>query len=136
MATATLNLTEVSAKWRVARRLYPIYAAISAHHQVGEPCRELESPINRSEPEYLRRIEDWFQAMDGKIKVWQLRQILQTTHLGNKDNLRELLHRYLAQSQRTPELRDKVDFLFVQYYAHCAPEDAHNSKIEFAHVAE
>lgn len=131
----TINLTEVAAKWRMARRLYPLYSSLAVQHGLGEPCRELESPINRSEPESLRRIEDWFQRLDGKIQAWQLRQALQTTHLGNEDNLRELLRRCLRQTPRSAELRDKIDFLFVQYFAHRAPEDAHNTHINFGHVA-
>ncbi|MBI2683703.1 MAG: hypothetical protein HYX26_10920 [Acidobacteriales bacterium] len=135
-ASATLNLTEIAAKWRAARRLYPIYAMLAREHSLGGPCRDLESPINRSEPDILQRIARWFEAMDDKIQVWQMRQLLQTTKLGSEENLRALLMRHLEKSKKSRDLRDKVDYLFVQYYAHCAPEDAHNTKIEFDHVAE
>src|SRR4051812_32101033 len=53
-AMATINLAEVASQWRSARRLYPIYAAIAREFDLGAPCRELESPINRSEPEVLQ----------------------------------------------------------------------------------
>jgi hypothetical protein len=134
--TSTINLTEVAARWRVARRLYPIYALLARDHGLGDPCPEMESPINRADPEILRRIARWFDAMDGKVQAWQLRQVLQTTRLGTEENLRALLTRHLDQPVRSVPHRDKVDYLFVQYYAHCAPEDAHDAGITFEHVAE
>src|SRR6185436_5891463 len=101
-----------------------------------EPCRDLEILINRSEPEVLTRIAQWFDAMDTKIQVWQLRQLLQTTHMADEPTLLALLKRQLAKNVKDAGVRDKVDYLFVQYYAECAPEDTHNSHISLAHVAE
>jgi hypothetical protein len=136
-ATATVNLADVAARWRLARRLYPIYSALNRQFELGvEPCRDLEIPINRSEPEVQERIARWFDAMDNKIQVWQLRQILQTMHMADEPTLLALLQRQLAKNVKDASVRDKVDYLFVQYYAECAPEDAHSSHISLAHVSE
>jgi hypothetical protein len=137
MSTAVVNLSEVALKWRNARRIYPLYSALNRQFDLGVgPCRDLESPINRSEPEVMERIRDWFNQMDNKVQVFQLRQLLQTTHLATEENLHALIARHLEKPEKPVSLRDKVDYLLVQYYAHCAPHDAHNTHIDFDHVAE
>jgi hypothetical protein len=138
-ATATLNLNDIAVQWREARRMYPIYSALVRQHRLGDPCTALESPINRADPEVLHRIDQWFDAADQKIEAWQLRQLLQTTQLGNDDNLRALIKRHLERAghaKPTTHLRDKVDYLLVQYYAHCAPHNAHAQKPAPQQVAE
>lgn len=137
MATATLNLAEVAAQWRSARRIYPVYAAVIAQGEAKlESCRELESPINRSEPEVLNRVWAWFDKADQVIEAFHLRHALQVSHVAGAENLREIVRRLLKQKDRSARTRDKVDYLLVQYYAHGSPEDAHNSHISFEHVAE
>lgn len=137
MATATLNLAEVAAQWRSARRIYPVYAAVIAQGEAKlESCRELESPINRSEPEVLNRVWAWFDKADQAIEAFHLRHALQVSHVAGAENLREIVRRLLKQKDRSARTRDKVDYLLVQYYSHGSPEDAHNSHISFEHVAE
>jgi hypothetical protein len=136
-ATATVNIREIATKWRSARRLYPIYASLNVEFKLDvQPCRDLEIPINRAEPEVMERIERWFDAVDEKIQVWQLRQLLQTSHTADGESLRALLKRQLEKQHKTADVRDKVDYLLVQYYAQSAPEDAHNHQIALSHVAE
>ena len=114
MATATVDLNVLAGQWRAARRIYPIYSALVRQFDLGiEPCRELESPINRSEPEVMRRIAAWFNQMDLKVEAFQLRQLLQTTELGTEENLRALVKRQLAYPKKTKAVRDKVDFLKI-----------------------
>lgn len=137
MSTATVNLGEVAAVWRSARRIYPIYLALNQQCAFGlQPCRELESPIDRSDPESMQLIQGWLEKMDSLIEVHQLRQLLQTTHIAGEEGLRALLQRQLAKATKDNSIRDKVDYLLVQYYAHCAPHDAHHSDIDHDHVAE
>ncbi len=63
MAPATLNVTEIAAQWRTARRIYPTYSALTRSFEFGVgQCRELESPINRSEPEVMARVNNWLSA--------------------------------------------------------------------------
>src|SRR5947209_4420509 len=134
--TATLNLTEVAEFWRVARRLYTIYAELDRTFEMSTPpCPELEQNVDRSEPEVLDRVRQWFERIDGHVQVWQLRQLLQSTNLQTEENLRDLVHRYMAKPQRTETDRDKIDFLLVQYFAHCAPHGPYERQITLEEVA-
>src|SRR3954462_8008969 len=136
-ATASLNLGDVAAAWRSARRIYPIYLALNQQCGFGlAPCRQLESPIDRSDPESTQAVAQWLQQMDAKIEVHQLRQLLQTSPLAGEEGLRALIQRQLSSSDKSNTVRDKVDYLLVQYYAHCAPHDAHEASIDHDHVSE
>ncbi len=136
MTLATLSLSEIAAFWRSARRLYTIYAELDRTFEIGVPlCRDLEYPVDRSEPEVIDRVRQWFDQMDSHVQVWQLRQLLQSTNLQTEENLRDLIHRYTAKPQRTEHDRDKVDFLLVQYFAHCAPQGLYERQITLEEVA-
>ncbi|HEV2963998.1 MAG TPA: hypothetical protein VG649_19380 [Candidatus Angelobacter sp.] len=136
MTLATLSLSEIAAFWRSARRLYTIYAELDRTFEIGVPlCRDLEYPVDRSEPEVIERVRQWFDEMDGHVQVWQLRQLLQSTNLQTEENLRDLIHRYMAKTQRTEIDRDKIDFLLVQYFAHCAPHGPYERQITLEEVA-
>ena len=131
------NLNEIAAAWREARRIYPVYATLLRQFKVDvAPNADLESPINRAQPEVLAKIARWFDEVDSKSEVWQLRQTLQTSSWVSDDQLRSLIRRFLAKPNKNDKVRDKVDYLLVQYYSHLAPEDAHNQHVSFAHVAE
>src|SRR5205085_7698909 len=119
-AAAPAQLTEIAAQWRNARQLYTIYAAVVRQYRIAiEPSRELEYPVDRSEPEAIERIQQWFAEADDKIEVWQLRQVLQTTELGTEPVLRALIVRLLEKNKHSDSDRDKVDFLLAQYFFHC-----------------
>ncbi|MEO5937091.1 MAG: hypothetical protein ABIP81_07740 [Terriglobales bacterium] len=136
MITANLDLNVLAGQWRASRRLYPIYTTLLRHFNLGmEPCRELESPINRSDAAVVQRIEAWFNEMDKKVEPYQLRQLLQTTNLGTEELLRALVARQLGYPQKTKAVRDKVDYLMVQYYAQCSPHGAHED-LSFDHFAD
>jgi hypothetical protein len=135
MTLAALNLSEIAAFWRTARRLYTIYAELDRTFEIGVPlCRDLEYPVDRSEPEVIERVRQWFDEMDSHIQVWQLRQLLQSTNLQTEENLRDLIHRYMVKPQRTEIDRDKIDFLLVQYFAHCAPHGLYERQITLEEV--
>jgi hypothetical protein len=130
MTTATVNLGEIAAFWRASRRLYTIYSELKRVFEIDVPlCKDLEYPIDRSEPEVIERVRQWFDQMDSRIQVWQLRQLLQSTNLQTEENLRDLIHRHLDKKQHTDIDRDKIDFLMVQYFAHCAPHGLYEQQI-------
>jgi hypothetical protein len=134
MATATVNATEISAQWRISRKMYVVYSALVRAFAAGERCPELESPINRNEPEIIGKIMQWLDAVDEKIEVHQIRQLLQATDLSTEENIRLLLYRQLNNPNKTNRVRDKVDYLLVQYFAHCAPADSHQRKMSLQEV--
>jgi hypothetical protein len=136
--TATLNVGEVTEFWRIARRLYTVYAELDRSFELGmTPCSELENTADSPETEARERVVQWFEQIDGHVQVWQLRQLLQSTSLQNEENLRYLIVRHLDRAQKTEADKDKIDFLMVQYFAHCAPHGlADTSLDEVARVLE
>ena len=136
MTTATLNLGEIAEFWRVARRLHAVYAELDRTFELGmPPCKELEEPVDRSEPEALERVRQWFDQIDTHVQVWQLRQLLQSTNLQTEENLRYLIGRHLEKKEKTEADKDKIDFLLVQYFAHCAPHGLNEPQITLEEVA-
>src|SRR5499427_10342299 len=136
MTSAALNLAEVAEFWRVARRLHSIYAELDRTFELGTPpCRELEQGADQSEPAVLGKVCQWFEEIDSRVQVWQLRQLLQSTNLQTEENLRYLIVRHLEKKQKTEGDKEKIDFLLVQYLAHCAPHGVTEQHITLAGVA-
>ncbi|HEY6349082.1 MAG TPA: hypothetical protein VI636_06695 [Candidatus Angelobacter sp.] len=135
MTTATVNLGEIAAFWRTARRLYTIYSELNRTFEIGLPlCTELEYPADRSEPELIGRVQQWLEQMDSRLQTWQLRQLLQSTNLQTEENLRALICRHLEKKNKTEIDHDKIDFLLVQYFAHCAPQGPYEQAIKLKDV--
>jgi hypothetical protein len=136
MSASTLNVAEVAEFWRVARRLHSIYAEVDRTFELGlAPCRELEDPSDSSEPQVLEHVRQWFDEMDGHIQVWQLRQLLQSTNLQTEENLRYLIARHLEMPHKTEADKEKLDFLLVQYFAHCAPQGISENQLTLDDVS-
>lgn len=136
MTTATVNFSEIAAFWRTSRRLYTIYSELNRTFELGLPlCTELEYPIDRSEPEVIARVRRWLEVMDDKVQTWQLRQLLQSTNLQTEENLRALICRHFEKQRKSEIDRDKIDFLLVQYFAHCAPQNSFEQNISLSEVA-
>jgi hypothetical protein len=74
--------------------------------------------------------------MDQRIQVHQLRQFLQTTTLTSEEGLRTLLKHHLHKEQRNPSDRDKLDFLLVQFFSHCAPSRLEDGDVDIEYVAQ
>ena len=129
--TAAVNVGEVAEFWRVARRLYTVYAELDRTFELGMPsCPELEGTVDRPEPEAMERVLQWFDQIDNRVQVWQLRQLLQSTSLQNEENLRYLVARHLDKKQKSEADKDKIDFLLVQYFAHCSPHGPNETALE------
>lgn len=137
MTTATKPLSEIAAHWRESRKRYTIYSALLERFALGlPPCRDLESPIDRAEPEALKRIDEWFDQMDERVHVHQLRQLLQTSKLGNEEALRSLIERHLSKEKKKEADRDKIDFLLVQYLSSGAPPGFYEGDVSFDQIAQ
>ena len=129
--TATLNLNEVTEFWRIARRLYSVYIELDRTFELDLPtCPELEDATDSPEADARERVLQWFEQIDGHVQVWQLRQLLQSTSLQNEENLRYLIARHLDKKRKTEADKDKIDFLLVQYFAHCAPHGLAETALE------
>jgi hypothetical protein len=137
MTTTAKPITEVAAYWREARKLYTVYSSLLERFALGlMPSKELESPIDRTDPESVQNIQQWFEQMDERVHVHQLRQLLQTSRLGTEDNLRALVNHHLEKETKSDSDRDKVDFLLVQYLSSCAPPGFYDRDVEFEEVAQ
>lgn len=130
------NVAGAAEFWRVARRLHTIYAELDRTFELGTPpCPELERPTDATTPEALERVCQWFERIDAQVQVWQLRQLLQSTNLQTEENLRYLIVRHLEKKQKTESDKEKIDFLLVQYLAHCAPHGVTEQHITLEGVA-
>jgi len=130
-------LAQLAAEWRAARRLYPLYLALIQQFDLEvPPSKELEHPMDRTEPAAIERVRRWFALLDERVPVYQLRQLLQTTHLGSEENLRALIARHLEKERKTESDRDKLDFLLVQYFTQSAPPEFHNHDVTLEDLAD
>jgi hypothetical protein len=137
MTSTAFNLTGAAEFWRVARRLYAIYAELDRTFELNAPpCLELEQGVEQPEPEALAHACEWFDHIDGRVQVWQIRQLLQSTNLQSEESLRYLIVRHMEKKQKTDSDKEKIDFLLVQYLAHCAPQGVTEQNITLAGVAD
>lgn len=137
MSTAAVSLVEIAAEWRTARRLFPFYSALIREFQLNVPhCKDLEHPVDRPDREVLERIQTWFSQVDLQVQVAQMRQLLQNQRFGEEATLRALLMRLLPQNRGDENLRDKLDYLLVQYFAAVAPHHPHDEEVMSAEVQE
>jgi len=137
MSNAAVSLVEIASEWRTLRRLFPFYSALIREFQLEVPyCKELENPVDRPDREVLERIHKWFSDVDLQIQVAQIRQLLQAQRFGEEEMLRALLLRHLPQDQSDENLRDKLDYMLVQYFAAVAPHHPHDEDVTTSEVQE
>lgn len=135
--TASSQLNQLSAEWRSARQLYPLYVALAREFVIElPPCNDLESGVEAPPQESVEMARQWLADMDGRIQVHQLRQFLQTTTLVDDDGLRTLVMHHLGKAKRTDSDRDKLDFLLVQYFSHAAPSRLEEGDVDLEYVAQ
>ena len=126
------------AQWEEARSVFPIYIALAKHLQIEIPFAQNKRVLQeKPEEEFSKQVQAWLDAMDQKVQVHQLRQLLQTTTLNaSESGLRALIMRHLRKPSKNNVDRDKIDFLLVQYFALCAPAKIYHKQIELADVAQ
>jgi len=135
--TPTSQLSELAAEWRDARLLYPLYAALAREFVIELPAHsDLEAGIDAPPQESVELTRQLFAEMDTRIQVHQLRQFLQTTTVSSDDALRTLLLHHLRRQEHTDSDRDKIDFLLVQFFSHCAPSRLEDADVDLAYVAQ
>ena len=128
---------ELAVEWQDFRLLYPLYSALSREFVIDLPsCSDLEAGVEAPTEDSVEQARQWFEAMDQHIQVHQLRQFLQTTTLTSEDGLRAMLQHYVNKLQRSASDRDKIDFLLVQFFSHCAPSRLEDADVEIGYVAQ
>lgn len=128
---------DLATQWSSARKLYPIYFELSREFVIeAKPCSDLESGIDTPGRESVEQANLWLAEMDQRIQVHQLRQFLQTSTLVNQDSLVDLLQHFLAQQEKNDSVRDKIDFLLVQYFSQVVPSGTEDDDVDLAYVAQ
>ena len=128
---------DLAAEWMEARLLYPIYSALAKEFVIDLPgCPDLEEDVATPPQESIEQARQWLREMDGRIQVHQLRQFLQTTTLATQESLHTLLLHHLRKTKKTASDRDKLDFLVVQYFSHCAPSRLDETDVDVEYVAQ
>ncbi len=135
--TPTSQLSELAAEWRDARLLYPLYAALAREFVIDLPSHaDLEAGVDAPPQDSIEQARQLFSDLDARIQVHQLRQFLQTTTISSDEALRTLLLHHLHRQEQTDSDRDKIDFLLVQFFSHCAPSRLEDTDVDMAYVAQ
>jgi len=135
--TQSSSLNELGAEWQQARLLYPLYAALAREFVIELPrCSDLEADVDAPPQESVEQARQWFLDVDQRIQVYQLRQFLQTTTLTSDEGLRQLLLHHLRKPEHSDADRDKIDFLLVQYFSHCAPSRLEDRDVDLEYVSQ
>jgi hypothetical protein len=135
--TEPSSLNELAVEWQQARVLYPLYSALAREFVIELPrCSDLEADVAAPPQESVEQARQWLLDVDQRIQVYQLRQFLQTTTLTSDEGLRQLLLHHLQKPDHSESDRDKVDFLLVQYFSHCAPSRLEDRDVDLDYVAQ
>ncbi|MGA7908435.1 MAG: hypothetical protein WCA16_13585 [Candidatus Sulfotelmatobacter sp.] len=128
---------DLATLWTTARRLHPIYAELAREFVIEVPvCADLEAAVDTPGRESVEQAQHWLNDMDERIQVHQLRQFLQTSSLVDQQGLIALVQYLLSKSAKSDSIRDKIDFLLVQYFSHAAPTELDDNDVDLAYVAQ
>ena len=135
--TPTTPVQDLASQWKSARRLYPIYSELAREFAIEvKPCAELDAGLDTPEKDVVEQANHWLEKMDELVQVHQLRQFLQTSSLINEEGIESLLEHFLAKPHKTDIIRDKIDFLLVQYFSQLAPSGLTDAEVDLTYVAE
>jgi hypothetical protein len=131
------DLNQLASAWTAARVLYPTYSALAREFVIDlTPCNDLEAGVKQPPRESIEQARRWFEEMDERIQIHQLRQFLQTTTLVTPQLLQTVLLHHLQKDEKSPSDRDKIDFLLVQLFSLAAPSRLEDNAVTMAYVAK
>ncbi len=135
--TPTTPVQDLASQWNTARRLYPIYFELAREFAIEvKACPDLEAGVETPGKEVVEQANQWLEQMDQLVQVHQLRQFLQTSSLVTPEALVGLLQHFLTKPTKTDIIRDKIDFLLVQYFSQVAPSGVNDADVDLAFVAQ
>ena len=133
----TTPVQDLASQWSSARRLYPIYFELAREFAIDvKPCADLEAGVDTPGKDAVEQAKHWLDEMDQSVQVHQLRQFLQTSSLVTPEALVSLLQHFLATPTKTDIIRDKIDFLLVQYFSQIAPSGVTDADVDLPYVAQ
>lgn len=134
--TPSTPTPDLTTQWKYARRLYPIYFELAREFVIEvKPCNDLEAQNDTPGKEAVEQANLWFEQMDQQIQVHQLRQFLQTSSLVDQEGIISMVQHFLAKPTKTDAIRDKIDFLLVQYFSQLAPSGLADAEVDLGYVA-
>ena len=139
VSNAKKNVTpsDFASQWTEARLAYPLYAALATQFNFAPlPHPAGEMPPLRPTRDVFDAGLNWFDAIDEKVRAFQIRQLPPDILNASEDGLRAFLHRQLRKQEKTEADRDKIDLLLVQYFALCAPEELYRKDIGLSDTAQ
>jgi hypothetical protein len=135
--TPSTPVQDLAAQWKSARQVYPIYFELAREFAIEvKPFPDLEAGVDTPGKETVEQAQCWLEEMDQLIPVHQLRQFLQTNSLVNQERLLALVQHFLTSTVKTDAMRDKIDFLLVQYFSQLAPTGVSDAEVDLAYVAQ
>jgi hypothetical protein len=135
--TPTTPPQDLSTQWENARQLYPIYFELAREFAIDvQACTDLETNADTPGKESVEQANLWLNEMDERVHVHQLRQFLQTSALITPEAVLYLLQHFLAKQQKTDAIRDKIDFLLVQYFSQLAPTGVDDCEVDLNFAAQ
>ena len=135
--TPSTPVQDLATQWSYARKLYPIYFELAREFAIDvQACADLEAMVETPGKDTVEQANQWIEHMDNSIQVHQLRQFLQTSSLVSQEGLVILLQHFLTKQAKTDAIRDKVDFLLVQYFSQIAPAGLNDADVDLAFVAQ
>lgn len=133
----SIPVPDLASQWSNARRLYPVYFELAREFAIDvQACADLEAAADTPGKEAVEQANHWLNELDQRVQVHQLRQFLQTSALATPESLLNLLQHFLAKPQKTDALRDKIDFLMVQYFSQMAQAGVDDAEVDLAYVAQ
>jgi len=135
--TPSTPAQDLATQWKFACRLYPIYFELAREFALDvQACPDLEAGVDTPGKETVEQAKHWLEEMDQRIQVHQLRQFLQTSSAVNAEGVLNLLEHFLGKTPKTDAIRDKIDFLLVQYFSQLAPAGVDDAEVDLAYVAQ
>jgi hypothetical protein len=132
-----MSAAELAALWAQVRLAYPLYAALATELNLAPPPHPAgELPPARPTRAVFDNDLNWLDKIDENLLAYQLRQIRPEILNASEESLRAFIQRHLRKADKTTADRDKVDWLLVQYFALCAPEDLYRQTISLDDVAK
>jgi hypothetical protein len=133
----TVPVPDLATQWSNARRLYPVYFELAREFAIDvKACNDLEANADTPGQEAVDQANHWLDELDERVQVHQLRQFLQTSALATPESLLNLLQHFLAKATKTDAVRDKIDFLLVQYFSQMAPSGLDDAEVDLAYVSQ
>jgi hypothetical protein len=135
--TPSTPVPDLATQWNNARRLYPVYFELAREFAIDvQASADLEAGVETPGKDAVEQANLWLDEMDQRVQVHQLRQFLQTSALVTPESLLNLLQHFLAKTPKTDGIRDKIDFLMVQYFSQMAPSGLDDAEVDLSYVAQ